>query len=230
MTEFSFIPIQPRRWTGRYARIPGEVTAFHVQYLNSRWMPSVRWSIGDDVALCPMVGVDSAGDLASAVNAGKRLLGGTAGGAFLVNEYGQVLVPSPSGNGTVALVGECEGRLTFKDSFATGQFDLSDDHGLTVGDAWDLPYLGIPHNLSRTSELYFWDVRRTSGWKVTPPVQDYFLIDALRTLRPQGPVRFVVGVGGIVLTKVPTGNWRDPRWESRFVGRIDYERWYSKEV
>ena len=231
MTEFSFLPIQPRRWTGRYARIPGEATAFHVHLLRNRWTASVKWVIGNETAQCPMVDSDSAEALADAVNAGKGLLGGSAGGAFLVNEHGQVLVPSPSGNGKVAFVGECSGPMAFNDSFACGGlFDLNDDQGLTLGDAWDLPYLGIPHHLSRANELYFWHERGGDSWKDTPPSQDYSLIDALRTLRPQGAVRFVVGIGGLVLTKVRVGNWQEPRWESRFVGRIDYMRWYPKEV
>ena len=230
MSEFSFSPIPPRRWFGRYARIPGETTALHVRLIGGRWWPSVERVIGDEVAECPMADVDSAAGLADAVNAGKRLLGGSPGGAFLVNEYGQVLVPGQFGDGTVALVGECVGRMAFHDLFRGGLFDLTDDRTLTPGDAWDLPYIGIPYNLSRTSELYFWYERPAGGWKVTPPAQDDSLIEALRTLRPQGPVRFVVTFGGLVLTKVPVGSWKEPRWETRFVGRIDYRRWYLKEV
>lgn len=231
MTELSFRPIQPRRWAGRYARIPGEAAAFHVHRLSNCWTASVKWVIGDETAQCPMVDSDSAEALSDAVNAGKRFLGGSAGGAFLVNEYGQVLVPDQSSNGDVALVGEWTGPMAFVDSFTCGSlFDLTETEGLTPGDAWNRPYLGIPYNLSRTSELYFWHERGSDAWKDTPPVQDYSLIDALRTIRPQGPVRFIVGMGGLVLTKVPVGNWNEPRWEARFVGRIDHRLWYPKEV
>ena len=231
MIDFNFTPVRPRRWGGRHARIPGKTTALHVRLLGGRWWPLVEWAIEDEVAQCPMADVDHVESLAAAVNAGKRLLGGSLGGAFLVNEYGQVLVSSPSGDGNVALVGECAGPMAFHDSFAAGDlFDLTCDQGLTLGDAWDLPYLGMPHNLSRTNELYFWHERQAGGRKATPPVQDRSLIDALRTLRPQGPIRFVVTYGGLVLTKVPVGDWRNPRWEPRFVGHIDYRRWYQKEA
>lgn len=231
MINFNFTPVRPRRWDGRHARIPGKTTALHVRLLGGRWWPLVEWAIEDEVAQCPMADVDHVESLAAAVNDGKRLLGGSLGGAFLVNEYGQVLVSSPSGDGNVALVGECAGTMAFHDSFAAGDlFDLTCDQGLTLGDAWDLPYLGMPHNLSRTNELYFWHERQAGGRKATPPVQDRSLIDALRTLRPQGPIRFVVTYGGLVLTKVPVGDWRNPRWEPRFVGHIDYRRWYQKEA
>ena len=203
----------------------------HVRLLGGHWWPSVEWAVGNETALCPMVDVDSAKDLAEAVNAGKRLLGGSSGGAFLVNEYGQVLVPSPSGEGNVALVGECAGRMVFHDSLTgRGVFDLTEHQDLTLGNPWERPYLGVPYNLSKTSQVYFWQERRAGGWKVTPPVQDDSLIEALRTLRPQGAVRFVVTFGGLVLTKVPVGNWRNPRWEPQFVRRIDYKRWYLREV
>ncbi len=231
MIEVGFLPIRPRRWTGRYARIPGDTTVFHVRLLGKGWSPCVEWVIGDETAVCPMASVDSARALAGAVNAAKQILGGSAGGAFLVNEHRQVLVPSPFGDGDVAWVGECAGRIAFHNSFAGGGlFDLAEDQGLTLGDAWNLPYLGIPHHLSGRSELYFWNQRQYGGWKVTPPVQDNSLVDALRTLRPQGPVRFVVNPAGLVLTRVQVGNWENPRWEPRFVGRIDYRRWYAKEV
>ena len=231
MGDFSFAPVPPRRWSGRYARIPGETTAFHVRLIDGRWWPTIEWAVGYETAQCPMANVDGARDLADAVNAGKRFLRGSAGGAFLINEYGQVLVPDQSGDGNVATVGECRGRMVFHDSLkGSGLIDLTDDLRLTSGDKWERPYVGVSHNLSRRSEIYFWHQGRVGSWKVTPPVQDDSLIDALRAIRPHGPVRFIATFGGLILTKVPIGGWRNQRWESRFVGRIDYNRWFPKEV
>ena len=231
MAEFSFTPVTPRGWSGRYARIPGNETAFHVRLLGGRWWPSVEWTIEYETGLCPMVDVKGAANLADAVNAGKRFLCGSSGGAFLINEYGQVLVPSQSGDGSVAMVGECAGSITFQDSLkGSGLFDLTDDRGLVPGTKWELPYMGIVYHLSRWNQIYFWHEGRARSWKVTPPVQDQALIGALRDVRPHGAVRFIVTCGGLILTKVPAGGWRSPRWESRFVGRIDYKRWFPKEV
>ena len=231
MATFSFIPIAPRRWTGRYARIPGDTTAFHVQLIGRRWWPTVEWTVGYETGQCPMTAVNGAADLADAVNAGKRLLRSSAGGAFLVNEYGQVLVPSQSGDGSVVIVGECAGSMTFRDSLrGSGLFDLTDDRGLVSGARWKLPYVGTVHHLSQRNEIYFWHQGHAGSWKVTPRAQDQALINSLRAIRPHGAVRFIATVGGLILTKVPIGGWKSPRWEPRFVGRIDYNKWFPKGV
>lgn len=172
----------------------------------------------------------SAAALAQAVIDAKRSFGGSAGGSFLINEHRQVLVPSPLGTGEVALVGECSGPLLFHNSFAgSALFDLADDQGLSPGDAWGLPYLGMRYNLNARSQLYFWKEDASGRWSVFPPTQDDALIEALRTLRPHGAVRFVVMYGGLVLTKIQTGSWREEDWEPRFVGKINYRRWFAKE-
>ena len=231
MADFRFTPSPPRRWSGRYARIPGDTTAFHVRLIGPRWWPTVEWTVGYETAHCPMVALNGVVDLANAVNAGKRFLSGSPGGAFLVNEYGQVLVPSQSGNGNVAIVGECAGSMAFRDLLTgNGRFDLTEDHGLTPSVKWELPYVGIVHHLSQRNEIYFWHQGRAGSWKVTPPVQDGALIDSLRDIRPHGAVRFIATCGGLILTKVPIGSWRSQRWEPRFVDRIDYKKWFQKEV
>jgi hypothetical protein len=225
----SFTPTEPRIWHGKYARIPGEGTAFHVRFLDHGWRPCVMWVIRDETALCPMVTSKAAIDLGHAVNAGKKLLGSPAGGAFLINEFQQVLVPSSCCDRQIAVVGEWEGSLEFRDAFHGGTFDLTTDAPLVSGASWELPYLGIPYHLSSRSEIYFWNQDVRSGAKTLPLLQDNELIAALRILRPSGAVRFVVSSGGLVLTKVPVGRWPSQRWEARYVGRLNYKRWYSKE-
>jgi hypothetical protein len=175
-----------------------------------------------------MTDLPAAVGVAEAVNRGKRLLGALAGGSFAINEFGQVLVPSPAGDGAVALVGQWRGSLEFADLIHGGTFDLSPGKPPVSGDRWALPYLGIPYHLSRRNEIYFWKVDSYASAKQLPPVQDGNLIDRLRALRPSGPVRFVTCCGGLVLTKTPAGSRWDP-WEARYVGRLDYQRWFTKE-
>ena len=151
-----FSSVTPHPWRGRYARIPGHSTAFHVRLIDGDWWPIVRWTTDDETAHCPMVGGDEPLALARAVNAGKLQLGGESGGSFHINEYGQVLVPGHRGDGTIALVGEWEGALEFWNNLeGEGTFDLTDDEELAPGDAWELPYLGIPHNLERGKRTLF---------------------------------------------------------------------------
>jgi hypothetical protein len=225
----SFNPQGPRIWRGRYARIPGERTAFHVRRHDHGWWPFAVWAAGDEIASCPMLVGGPAAALAQAVNRGKRLLGAPIGGSFLINEFGQVLVPSSAGDGRVALVGEWDGALEFADTLRGGVFDLAPAKPLVGGDRWDLPYLGVPYHLNLRGEIYFWNQDAHAAAKQLPPVQDHDLIDALRSLRPYGAVRFVVGCGGLVLTKTPAAS-RWTIWEARYVGRIDFERWFEKEV
>ena len=225
----SFTPQSPTIWRGRYARIPGESTAFHVRLRDHAWWPFAVWVAGAEIANCPMVASGPAAELARAVNRGKRLLGAPPGGSFVINEFGQVLVSSSAGDGRVAVVGEWQGALEFTDTLRGGAFDLAPAKPLVNGDRWEHPYLGVPYHLSFRSEIYFWNQDSRVATKQLPLVQDDDLIDALRALRPSGAVRFVACCGGLVLTKVPaTSRWTI--WEARYVGRIDFDRWFAKEV
>src|SRR6478672_11917582 len=123
-----FSPHRPRAWTGRYARVPGDTTAIHVRRIDGTWWPVIDWARDDEIAHCKMVDCAAAPELAEAVCAGKRMLGAPPGGAFLVNEYGQVLVPASDRQGTrVAIVGECAGPFSFHNPFGPEPaFDLAD--------------------------------------------------------------------------------------------------------
>lgn len=230
MSEHGFSPVKSQLWQGKYKRIPGQTTVFHVRLQKGQWWPWVDWETRSGVSHCAMVDSVAARRLASAVNSGKGYLMGSAGGAFLVNEYGQVLVPDKSGTGNVALVGEWAGGFLFHDPLQLDRiFDLTEEGPVQKGDTWDLPYVGIPYNLSRRNQIYFWEENRSGGRKVVPAEQDSFLISALRSVRPFGPVRFLVTVGGLVLTKVPVRGWSEGKTEARFVGKVNYNRWFPKE-
>jgi hypothetical protein len=172
-----------------------------------------------------MVDEGDADALADSVNEAKSAQGVPPGGAFLLDEFGRVLVPVTGRNGAgVYIAGECSGPFRFRSPFSRRTvIDLYDDGGLNTGDAWHRPYVGIQYQLSKQGELYFWKEDRRGARKLLPPAQDEKLIAQLRTLRPHGPVRFLMGPGGVVFTKVP------PSWEVRYVGRIDFATWFRKE-
>src|SRR5205085_12559126 len=90
--DFRFIPCHIENWRGRYGRIPGSRSVFHLRYIEGRLWPVIEWHKDGCVGAC--IAVDSAETrmLSKAVAEAKRFLGGGEAGAFLVNEFGQVLV------------------------------------------------------------------------------------------------------------------------------------------
>jgi len=235
MSNSRFTPSQPQIWSGKYKRVPGDNTAFHVSQVNGQWHPNASRSIGAETAQCNMVASGTSTALASAVIDGKRYLGGNGGGSFLINEFGQVLVPAQNWtaahNDHVAIVGSFSGSLLLHDPFIGNDLvDFSATSHLQLGSVWERPYIGIPYNLSRRNEIYFWGSTSTGNWKNLPPVEDTALINAIRQVRPTGAVRFLVSYGGIVLTKIPIGDLREELWEPRYVTQIDNRRWFSKEA
>ena len=169
--------------------------------------------------------------LTEAVLAGKQYLDGKGGGSFLITEYGQILVPAPSpGDGRVVLVGECSGPLEFScPELENELFDLSDSEAFETGETWELPYIGIQHQLSKHNELYFWHETLQGGSKWFPVGQDHDLIGKIRSLRPNGAVRFIAAYGGFVLTKVPKWKFAKQIWEPRYVSNINFSQWFLKE-
>jgi hypothetical protein len=220
-----FTAKRPRAWNGRYRRIPGRTSVLHVRRIGGEWWPVVDWRIDDDIGTCPMLEGGDIDELVDAVHAGKRALGASPGGSFLVNEFGQVLVPATDHETTrVVHVGDCDGPLVFQNPFDPGTtFDLVEDRSLDPGQSWDRPYVGMIYNLSPFDEICFKKTDATGSHYLDAPTHDGGLVSALRRLRPYGWIRLIVGAGGIALTKV------EPDWQPHYVGRVKPARWFPKE-
>jgi len=218
---FTFQQRQPVRWHGRYRRIEGRESVFHVRADNT---VDILWRDGIDEIICPAVMSASLRRLANAINAIKRRFAGCPGGAFIINEFGQVICPVPVSPWERYYVGDCSGAPVFMDADGN-QFTLNNTHGLKTGDPWRLPYVGIVYNLSARNRIYFAMRRGIDTEFINPPRQDRNLINAIRSIRPSGSVRFIVNPHGIALTKVPNGH----RWKPTYIGRIDYDNWFPKE-
>ncbi len=234
MNNTRFTPIGPFRWSGRYKRVPGDAWALHVTRIGDQWRPYGYRSINDETAQCLMAESEASEALALAVNAGKRALGGRDGGSFLINEFGQVLVPtqveSSFGDDQVVIVGVLEGPLFLHDPFDNNKpVDFADTTGLQTGSDWERPYFGIPYNLSFDNEIHFRDESNVSSLWTYPVTQDPELVEAIRQVRPRKYIRFFVSYGGLVLTKAEVGRWPNKQWEPRYVGRIDVNKWFTKE-
>ncbi len=227
-----FTECHPRPWNGRYARIPGDCAVFHLHLVAGRLWPVMLWDTEDGRATCRAVSCEVAAHLADAVARAKRYAGGSGGGCFLINEFGQVLVPASDGDGRRFLAGTIEGRLLFENPFLPEEpIDLGDNSSLQPGDPWKLPYLGVPHNLHRNGHIYFYREDEFGGSPVHPLRQDTTLIRRLRDLRPRGPVRFLVNPFGLVLTKCPPdeGWCSEEHWQPVYVGSISLSLWFAKE-
>jgi hypothetical protein len=231
ITTTTFQPCNPSPWRGRYARIPGDCTAFHLVQVRGRPWPVLLWDF-DGRGTCEAVECDAAAALADAVAWAKRYAGGGRHGSFQINESGQVLVPGSDHSGRCYLAGQLSGQLLFENPFCPEELiDLSDNRRLQPGDPWKLPYVGIPHNLHREGRIYFYKQDESGGRMTHPPQQDEGLIRVLRSLRPRKAVRFIVTHGGLVVTKCPVDERQTAEefWQPVYVGAITPSKWFQKE-
>jgi hypothetical protein len=229
-TEFQ--ACQPTLWKGRYGRVMGDSSVFHLRHLDGRLWPVLLWETDAGVASCRAIDCPATGELVHGVAEAKRHAGGEGGGSFVIDEYGKVLVPASNGNGRRFLAGRLNGRLLFENPFVSDKpIDLGDEAGLENGEAWKLPYIGIPYHLHRFDRIYFYQQDEQGGRSIYPPQQDSELIQAIRKVRPYGPVRIVVTPGGLVLTKRPSERrtLSEGRWEPVFVGAINPKFWFEEE-
>ena len=222
---------RPIPWNGRYGRVIGDSTVFHLRYSNGRLWPVLIWHTDDGIATCRAIECAAAVELVDAVVQAKRHAGGEGGGSFLINEYGKVLVPASDGGGQRFLAGRLNGTLLFENPFLPEEpIDLGDDDLLENGDPWNLPYIGIPYHLHRAGYIYFYRQDESGGRIIYPPQQDQELIRAIRNVRPYGPVRILVNPAGLVLTKVPSRiHQQSEDWQPVFVGSINPNLWFEEE-
>jgi len=222
MSAFVFQKEQPRPWHGRYRRIPGKESVLHV-----RWDGQVQliWRDGLYTWICPAIMTRDVISLGKAVNEVKRRYAGQPGGAFVINEYGQVITPVPDTRPRRFYIGYSSGSIVFIGPSGK-RFTLDDDAGLCPGDDWMLPYVGIAYCLSWNNRIYFPMREGIDTECQYPPRQDPNLIRAIRRIRPFGGVRFIVNPHGIVLTKVEV---TPSKWQPKYAGRINYQCWFPRE-
>jgi len=228
----AFQACEPTLWTGRYARIMGDSAVFHLRYTNGRLWPVLIWETNSEIVTCRAMDSVTTRELVAAVACAKRHAGGDGGGSFLINEYGKILVPASDGDGRRFLAGRIGVPLLFDNPMMPGTpIDLGDEGDCEIGDSWNLPYVGIPYHLHRNGRIYFYQYDEHGGRSIHPPQQDVELIQAIRNLRPYGPVRVLVTPGGLVLTKIPSGTHalREESWQTVFVGRVNFNLWFEEE-
>ncbi|MFQ3670244.1 MAG: hypothetical protein SNJ84_02175 [Verrucomicrobiia bacterium] len=165
--------------------------------------------------------------LVAAVNACKVWKANRKGGAFLINEFGQVLCPYHGGSEKY-YVGKIEhGSMPIQFAMNNLRFDLGANE-LTTGNAWHKPYLGSMFSCTRHGDILRVIADGRNGVIVGKPCPhpDKNLIRRLLKVRPKG-CRFIVNDRGVVLTKSQVA----PKdWQPIFVGVIDHSRWWPEEA
>ena len=222
--KLKFTPFSPKYWNGRYRTTNADENTFHIKY-NSEikdWWPFVVYCEDDCTADCPAVDNGDIRELVSHINSVKYSHTYNNGGAFSINEFGQVIVPVSYTSRM--LVGEIEGKILFEDSLNSGIMDLENTDSLSPGDIWNRPYLGTVYNYNPSEGVLY---REKKGAPAEHPLyQDHALNANLNLVRGYEYCRFIVNPWGIVLVKKEVA-WK--QWEKVYVGMINPELWFEKE-
>lgn len=207
------------KWAGYYARIPGKSPIFHARANGTADVDWTPWR-SDELLKSAFVPDDGIEAMVEAVNELKQEITGVRGGAFMINEHGQVLVPVTHGEDKY-LVGELSGCPEFIDPRSGGHFNLESPRVKRTGTPWELPYVGMKFKFNGegkvSRELAVGDERL----REYPPRFDEDLAERLCQLRPEGG-RMIVNLHGVVLTKIDGD-------KPVFVGEINTQKWFSKK-
>ena len=222
-TPFQFKALsEPVEWTGHYNRIPGKEPVFKAKVDGSAhayWSP---WNSGEWLTSAFVHG-PGVNQMVKAVNSAKERHTGQAGGAFQINEFGQVICPIASSSERY-WVGNVAGVPAFEDPRDDERtFELRLPPSTEAGTPWERPYIGMKFNFDGNDCIYFQEDDGDTKRKIRLSKRDPELVSRLRQVRGSGKsLRFLVNLHGVVLTKT------EPDWQPVFVGYIDLSRWFPK--
>lgn len=226
MSDCYFEACRPAIWEGRYARVAGKNSMFHLISYDGEYRPNILWETEDGKGTCWAQPSDPVRELSEAVRHGKGQTGGTSG-AFTINEYGQVIVPSTSERGMQHIVGRWHGELRFASPFHDdGQYiTLENIWDCEPGEPWKLPYIGIPHVMNAEGEICFRSENEEGKESESPPGPNKKIRKQFRAIRGSGGGRFIVTHTGLVLTKKEIHGV----WKPFYVGKIKFKDWFPME-
>lgn len=209
---------RPTLWNGFYARIPGKSPIFHARADGSA---DIEWSPwrSDQRLKSTMVADAGVVAMVEAINEAKSEKTGSRGGAFHINEYGQVLVPIAHGQEKY-LVGELSEHPEFVDPRSGLHFNLAAPRGGKAGEAWDLPYVGMPLKFNAGGQVSRERIIGDILERESPLRHDSSLATKLTQVRSTGG-RMIVNLHGVVLTKLDGE-------KPVLVGEIDPNKWFTK--
>ena len=168
--------------------------------------------------------------LVNMVNAVKTGLGLPPNGAFYINEYKQVIVPT-AGSDAYHYAGQYEEplRFEFEENVLSGDAVDLTGNPLSPGDDWTGPHPGIPYKLTAggTDISYITDPRP----RVEKTIRLSKVIGVDRAVAVAARIQDVKGFAGgrfyvnefrTIFAPVSEGQ----EWRCVYIGRLDMENWF----
>jgi hypothetical protein len=132
----------PPRYRGNAPRAVSRDAKYRVTREEGEWTVELQYTL--DSSSYELLTTRDHPDLVEIVNNAKQAVNGAPGGAFYVNEFGQVLVPSTEGDHYLA--GTYSELLEF--DFQGDVVSSLPPRDLSPGDEWRGPHVGIPYTLT----------------------------------------------------------------------------------
>lgn len=129
-------------YRGNKPKAVKKAAKYHIKYSDGDWVVQLQYVLNKTERA--LLTTDDHPDLVAMVNEVKEETNGVPGGAFYINEYSQVVVPSTAGDYFLA---GCYERLLEFDFDGEVVSSRAPD-GITPGDHWDGPHVGIPYTVS----------------------------------------------------------------------------------
>ena len=172
--------------------------------------------------------------LVNLVNQVKTSLGLPPNGAFYINEYKQVIVPTArSEDYYLAGTYSTPLRFDFDGKVLSGEAIDLNGNPLSPGQTWDGPHPGIPYVLAAGgNDINYSSVRHVQGGKIEKKVKlSRHIGDAraaavaakIRDVKGFGGGRFFVNEYGTVFAPVQ----EESGWRYVYIGQIDLKEWFQ---
>ena len=172
-------------------------------------------------------------ELVNMVNQVKQSLGLPPNGAFYINEYKQVIVPT-AGSEDYYLAGSYREPLRFDFDGKILSGDPVDLQGnpLSPGDTWNGPHPGIPYILAAGGDdITYSRVRNVQGGKIEKKCRLSKTIGSERAAAVATMIRHIKGTSGgrffvnefcSMFTPVQEG----AEWRYVYIGQLDINEWF----